>query len=73
MKDITRLSVNKMEKLLPLVDKLYSKPKETKTNGLLNRSSRGMSVGNETTKEPAMIAAYYISKFKKMREDIKNG
>tara|TARA_A100000172_G_scaffold37762_2_gene23045 strand:- start:5732 stop:5953 length:222 start_codon:yes stop_codon:yes gene_type:complete len=72
VKDITRLSVTKMEKLLPMVDKLNSKQKEVKSTGLLNRSSRGISVDSTLTKEPALVAAYYIDKFRKMREGLKD-
>ena len=50
-----------------------SEPKK-ESKGLLNRTSRGISVeSNQNSNEPLMKVVQYVKQFRKMREGIKNG
>ena len=57
-----------------LIDNMnYSEPKK-ESKGLLNRTSRGISVeSNQNSNEPLMKVVQYVKQFRKMREGIKNG
>jgi len=72
MTDITKIAMKRMEKVLPNIDKLYEGKPEPTSNGLLNRTSRGKPVSNKLLNEPALIAAYYVNKFRKMRKELNN-
>ena len=57
-----------------LIDNMnYSEPKK-ESKGLLNRTSRGISVdNNQNSAAPLMKVVQYVKQFRKMREGIKNG
>ena len=56
-----------------LIDNMDTSKPEKESKGLLNRTSRGMSVDSQANKEPLMKIVQYVKQFRKMREGIKNG
>ena len=71
MKDASTQIYKRVNMLIDNMD--YSEPKK-ESNGLLNRTSRGISVeSNQNSNEPLMKVVQYVKQFRKMREGIKNG
>ena len=56
-----------------LIDNMDTSKPEKESKGLLNRTSRGMSVDSQANKEPLMKIVQYVKQFRKMREEINNG
>jgi len=73
MVDVTKQMYKTVNKIIDEMGK-NEKPVE-KSKGLLNRTSRGMSVDrdNKETDQPLMTVVNYVKEFRKMREGLKNG
>lgn len=57
-----------------LIDNMDDSEPKKESKGLLNRTSRGISVeSNQNSNEPLMKVVQYVKQFRKMREGIKNG
>tara|TARA_R110002074_G_scaffold34920_1_gene95569 strand:+ start:289 stop:507 length:219 start_codon:yes stop_codon:yes gene_type:complete len=57
-----------------LIDNMNNSEPKKEPKGLLNRTSRGISVGNNQNSDaPLMKVVQYVKQFRKMREGIKNG
>ena len=71
MKDASTQIYKRVNMLINNMDD--SEPKK-ESKGLLNRTSRGISVeSNQNSNEPLMKVVQYVKQFRKMREGIKNG
>ena len=72
MKDMTKQMYKTVNKLIDQMDKT-EKPVE-KPKGLLNRTSRCMSVDMmQDTDAPLLKVVRYVKEFRKMREGLNNG
>ena len=73
MIDVTKQMYKTVNKLIDEMGRT-EKPVE-KSKGLLNRTSRGMSVDTAIKKndQPLMTVVNYVKEFRKMREGLKNG
>lgn len=57
-----------------LIDNMDDSEPKKESRGLLNRTSRGISVdNNQNSDAPLMKVVQYVKQFRKMREGIKNG
>ena len=71
MKDASTQIYKRVNMLINNMDD--SEPKK-ESKGLLNRTSRGISVeSNQNSNEPLMKVVQYVKQFRKLREGIKNG